>query len=150
MKIFSIKKMSLKMSSAKWCPFCIGLNELTDGNPLLLKHGLTLIPISWIWMINYIHYKMWDEITYPFQKSISHFGNGREILIYKKNIIIGMIRLGCHHVTNVTIVTRWRGGELLQIPAIYETHCLLVMPYCNTDPVGEPTKIVANVITFDI
>ena len=27
------------------------------------KHGLTLIPA---WISNYIHYKVWDEITYPF------------------------------------------------------------------------------------
>ena len=27
------------------------------------KHGLTLIPA---WISNYIHYNMWDEITYPF------------------------------------------------------------------------------------
>ena len=27
------------------------------------KHGLALI-LAWI--RNYIHYKMWDEITYPF------------------------------------------------------------------------------------
>ena len=27
------------------------------------KHGLTLIPA---WISNYIHYKEWDEITYPF------------------------------------------------------------------------------------
>ena len=27
------------------------------------SHGLTLIPS---WMSNYIHYKMWDEITYSF------------------------------------------------------------------------------------
>ena len=26
-------------------------------------HGLTLIPA---WISNYIHYKLWDEITYPF------------------------------------------------------------------------------------
>ena len=26
-------------------------------------HGLTLFPA---WISNYIHYKMWDEITYPF------------------------------------------------------------------------------------
>ena len=26
-------------------------------------HGLTLIPTR---ISNYIHYKMWDEITYPF------------------------------------------------------------------------------------
>ena len=27
------------------------------------QHGLTLIPA---WISNYIHYKVWDEITYPF------------------------------------------------------------------------------------
>ena len=29
---FSFKKMQLKMSSAKWRPFCLGLNELTSGH----------------------------------------------------------------------------------------------------------------------
>ena len=28
---FSFKKMQLKMSSAKWRPFCLGLNELTSA-----------------------------------------------------------------------------------------------------------------------
>ena len=27
------------------------------------KHGLTLIPA---WIGNHMHYKVWDEITYPF------------------------------------------------------------------------------------
>ena len=26
-------------------------------------HGLTLIPV---WISNHTHYKVWDEITYPF------------------------------------------------------------------------------------
>ena len=45
---FSVKKMHLKMSSAKWRPFCLGLNELnklsttkdklaTQGNARLLE-----------------------------------------------------------------------------------------------------------------
>ena len=29
----------------------------------LYKHGLTLIPA---WIIKYSHYKVWDEINYPF------------------------------------------------------------------------------------
>ena len=28
-------------------------------------HGLTLIPA---WISNYIYYKVWDEVTYPFPK----------------------------------------------------------------------------------
>ena len=43
---FSFKKMHLKMSSAKWRPFCLGLNVLT------------LIPV---WIIDYIHYKLWVQ-----------------------------------------------------------------------------------------
>ena len=31
-QIFSIKEMQLKMLSAKWRPFCLGLNELRRGN----------------------------------------------------------------------------------------------------------------------
>ena len=38
-----------------------GSNIDTSG-PFYL-HGLTLIPA---WISNYIHYKVWDEITYPF------------------------------------------------------------------------------------
>ena len=30
---------------------------------LFYLHGLTLIPA---WISNHIHYKVWDEITYPF------------------------------------------------------------------------------------
>ena len=36
----------------------------------LLEHvimNLALGPHLLIWISNYIHYKMWDEITYPFQ-----------------------------------------------------------------------------------
>ena len=35
---FSFKKMHLKMSSAKWRPFCLGLNVLTDFSPLVVPH----------------------------------------------------------------------------------------------------------------
>ena len=31
---FSFKKMHLKMSSAKWCPFCLGLNVLSHRLPI--------------------------------------------------------------------------------------------------------------------
>ena len=35
--------------------------------PLLLTHALTLIPA---WISNCIHYKVWDEITYPWDHLI--------------------------------------------------------------------------------
>ena len=33
------------------------------GSGPFYQHGLTLIPA---WICNHIHYKVWDEITYPF------------------------------------------------------------------------------------
>ena len=44
----------------------IGLVEQWNSgidNKLTHKHGLTVIPA---WINNYIHYKLWDGITYPF------------------------------------------------------------------------------------
>ena len=35
----------------------------TDGLGPLLLHGLTLIPAL---LSKHIHYKVWDQITYPF------------------------------------------------------------------------------------
>ena len=35
---FSFKKMHLKMSSAKWRPFCLGLNVLTNVGPIHTSH----------------------------------------------------------------------------------------------------------------
>ena len=50
------------------CWFRISLYDMYDPGAVrycdpFYWHGLTLIPA---WMSNYIHYKMWDEITYPF------------------------------------------------------------------------------------
>ena len=42
----------------------------------------TLIPV---WISNYIHYKVWDEITYPFPNVNAYtpkFGNGSVILFH--------------------------------------------------------------------
>ena len=37
-------------------------SEIYSSGPFY-QHGLTLIPA---WISNYIHYNVWDEITYPF------------------------------------------------------------------------------------
>ena len=41
---FSFKKMHLKMSSAKWRPFCLGLNVL-KGIPLLVRETVFIMPL---------------------------------------------------------------------------------------------------------
>ena len=43
----------------------VQINGETRG--LFYKHGLTLILV---WISNYINYKVWDEITYPFQNEV--------------------------------------------------------------------------------
>ena len=66
---FSFTKKHLKILSAKWWPFCPGEDELTNVEQdnatwgPFYWHGLTLI---WAWISHYIHYKVWDEISYPF------------------------------------------------------------------------------------
>ena len=47
MQTFSFKKMSLKMSSAKWRPFCLGLNVLNDWVIFFLKHYSSVVPGIW-------------------------------------------------------------------------------------------------------
>ena len=42
-KIFSLKKIYLKVSSAKWSPFCLGLNVLKIGGQLLLSCYVLLV-----------------------------------------------------------------------------------------------------------
>ena len=79
---FSLKKMHLKMSSAKWRPFCLSLNVL--GSALLLRTTFHVVyPWGIMWetssfvshladdfltpalISNYIHCNTWNEITYP-------------------------------------------------------------------------------------
>ena len=63
------------MSSGNQQPFCLGLNvlkqhvreldfhlQLFTWGPFYY-HGLAWIPT---WISKYIHYKVWDEITYTF------------------------------------------------------------------------------------
>ena len=40
-----------------------GTTGLKTSRGPFYSHGLTLIPA---WISNYIHYKVWNEITYPF------------------------------------------------------------------------------------
>ena len=72
-QIFSFKKMGLKMSSAKWQPFCLGLNVLrcntflymswqhsnhwnTSGNCIKFRILAELIIV--VWFVWYLHYKL--------------------------------------------------------------------------------------------
>ena len=56
---FSFKKMHLKMSSAKWRLFCLGLNELTDIVMDYYRDRSTLIE-AW-----YGSYREWCRIIHP-------------------------------------------------------------------------------------
>ena len=61
-----IRRTSSSMELKQWkqCFWGkLGTDLLCLLGPLLLTCGLTLIPA---WISNYIHYNVWDEITYPF------------------------------------------------------------------------------------
>ena len=51
-QIFSFKKMHLKMSSAKWRPFCLGLNVLSNTGKQwnLQKQGGPSLAFIWLWI----------------------------------------------------------------------------------------------------
>ena len=94
-QLFSFKKMHLKMSSAKWRPFCLGLNVLIRNVKIWLhflfsfflifsnlrcnmySHSQQMLLLTWAplltwynlnpaWISNHIHCKVWDWITYRF------------------------------------------------------------------------------------
>ena len=49
---FSLKKMRLKMSSAKCCSFCLGLNVLTCGDRVKARHmAKTPYYAYWMWLL---------------------------------------------------------------------------------------------------
>ena len=60
------------------------MSSVTIG-PFYL-HGLTLIPA---WISDYIHYKVWDEITYPF---LNFNGATVEVSDWKCNFIMHFTR----------------------------------------------------------
>ena len=51
-KTFSFEKMHLKMPSAKWRLFRLGLNELTDGNSIPHPMAYFVLEIRWWLRIN--------------------------------------------------------------------------------------------------
>ena len=69
--IFSWKKMRLKVSSAKWRPFCLGLNELTMRDksvPTFHEEGYQLLapPRSWEMIDGLVVRNVWiqgDRLT---------------------------------------------------------------------------------------
>ena len=50
-------------------------------------HGLTLIPA---WISNYIHYNVWDEITYPFLNFNGCTLKLRNGLVISSHTLLGM------------------------------------------------------------
>ena len=58
---FSFKKMHLKTSSAKWRPFCLGLNVLRN----IMLQWSVLLWCSTVWLMTYIRCTMMlDSMTY--------------------------------------------------------------------------------------
>ena len=84
------------------------------------KHGLTLIMA---WMNGYIHYKMWDEITRPFNNFITYEGATyiRCLTVVQGNLVSIAIEIAApsHHphqwlpvITYLSAAARHRTGDL--------------------------------------
>ena len=94
-QIFSFKKMRLKMSSAKWRPFCLGLNVLTRIMACISHH---------------INGFIWDAITYPWFPSFSdggltHWGRDKMAAIPRRHFEMDFFEWKCLNIDwNVTEV----------------------------------------------
>ena len=72
---FSFKKMHLKTSSAKWRPFCLGLNVLTE--PLLIYYQLdTLAFIPGLCLPEYFGYQSPNFVWNLHIWNLNHFSQG--------------------------------------------------------------------------
>ena len=61
-QIFSFKKMHLKMSSAKWRPFCLGLSEFRSQSMWRNRYRLTAILFVEILLVSgYLFLTHWDR-----------------------------------------------------------------------------------------
>ena len=72
------------------CPY-LKLTKLVSRGPFYFHPGLTLIPA---WINNYIHYKVRDEITYPFLNF-----NGCTVELYWKCDFLSILGLKTIHVS---------------------------------------------------
>ena len=134
--IFSFKKMRLKVSSAKWRPFCLGLNVLTHAGPVvpyteidlgqhylrsrfaawspIYWHGLALIAA---WISNHTPSKVWDEIHYPFPNF-----NGRTVEVWE---------------WIMNFIAHFNGCYYISIPRLKLIHVIKRVPDV-TNPLPEP------------
>ena len=71
------KEMQMNLSLV---PYLLMTLYSEDQGPFY-QHCLTLIP----WISNHIHYKMWDEITYPF---LNFNGSTVEVKEWISNFIL--------------------------------------------------------------
>ena len=91
----------------------------------LCWHGLTLVPAL---VTNYIHYKMWDEITYPFP-----IFNGLQPLKFGKGYVISPIIPSMGYITGalytyVDILWLW---DLTLTSSGYRAVCVSTISKCN-------------------
>ena len=66
---FSFKKMHLKVSSAKWRPFCLGLNVLRHS----IFTSILQIHTGYIILSHYKHHIEWTGTTHILRRKSCHF-----------------------------------------------------------------------------
>ena len=89
---FSFKKMHLKMSSAKWRLFCLGLNELNNAMPLPL--GPSLGPIFSITSVVARMYQ-WHLLDIYSIRSLCRYERLLEIWIWYYSMPVAILPMPC-------------------------------------------------------
>ena len=80
---FSFKKMHLKMSSAKWRPFCLGLNVLIYGGQSKMTESFTYNFQPWIYHIAIkitCSMMYWYQVLWILAVEYISFGSGSLVL----------------------------------------------------------------------
>ena len=80
---FSFKKMHLKMSSAKWRPFCLGLNELTSDLVAHMCVNVSFTSLSPDWESNH-------------HRPLAHWGRDKMEPIFQTAFWNGFFKLEFH------------------------------------------------------
>ena len=104
--IFSLKKMHLQMSSAKWRPFSLGLNVLNRRMPQIHNHGFSH-HVFWYISLSGVP-DLWDHNKILSGGDLSHYQVPHCIRVFFYFVWFAFIHYNFQFILNyVLIVTFW-------------------------------------------
>ena len=123
---FSFKKIHLKMASAKWRPFCLGLNVLTMSWGWSTDHFD--FQCHWLIVYSIFVYGLWCVLKYPGKNVYSFF----HPFFFQENSLLPVLCMsehavicGCQTIIQTIIVTKMISNILLT-DVIYITQMMSI------------------------